>query len=250
MAPEYELAVLTRMRTMGWPVAAAIEEPAEIEGRTWCLFPWLRGQPPERGPQERRRRGRLLAGLHESTSQLVDLGQRPGWVRADEVVGDPELVAAVRNYESLFPDDGHVLRWHLEQAREAFAAVEVERADCLVLHGDFSPWNLHYEGERLTGALDFDATHLNFRVSDFALSWRGWQDELLDGYEEVHRLTELDRELLAPAYWSWLFLGLKEQIRSMVSGESPPARFDWVIEHLLRRTGLLGRLAPPYPGRG
>ena len=244
----YELAVLSRLRAMGWPVPVLVEEPIQVEGRTWCSFTWLPGQPPARGPGERHARGRLLAELHDSTASLVDMGQRQGFCLSDEVVRDPELVSALQEYERIYPADGHLLRWHLDQIREGFESIDLDNAETIVLHSDFSPWNLLFESEKLTGVLDFEATHLNYRVADFAMSWRGYQDELIDGYQEVHKLTDLDWQLLIPAYWSWLFIGLKSEIKAITSGKVPPHRFEWTINHLMRRSGLLAQRAPTYPG--
>jgi hypothetical protein len=84
-------------------------------------------------------------------------------------------------------------------------------------------------------------------VADFALSWRGDQDEVLAGYAEVQPLSELDWQLLVPVFWSWLFLGLKPHIADILSGKVPPHGFDWQIKHLLRRTGILAQRAPAYP---
>lgn len=56
--------------------------------------------------------------------------------------------------------------------------------------------------------MDFEATHLNYRVSEFALAWRGVYDEVILGYDEVNRLSGLDRALLAPAWWARLLWGL------------------------------------------
>ena len=111
------------------------------------------------------------------------MGQRGGFGLADEVIGDAELPGLIREYEKLRPSEGHVVRWHIDQAREGFDRLNLDSAETTVLHSDFAPWNLLYEGESLTGILDFDATHLNYRVADFANSWRGNQDEVIEGYE-------------------------------------------------------------------
>lgn len=31
------------------------------------------------------------------------------------------------------------------------------------MHGDFAEWNVHYDGDRLAGVLDFELTHLDSR---------------------------------------------------------------------------------------
>ena len=120
------------------------------------------------------------------------MGQRRGFGLSDEVIGAPGLVDSIRKYEQVRPAEGHIMRWHIDQANEVFDRLDLNDAVTSVLHGDFTPWNLLYEGESLTGILDFEATHLNYRVADFANSWRGYQDEVIDGYEEVLALSDLD----------------------------------------------------------
>ena len=246
----YELEVLSRLNGDGWPVPVAIEDPIEVDGRTWCLSKFLPGtsRTAER-TEDRRGRGRLLAKLHVATTPLVEMGQRRGFVLSDELIGDPELVGVIREYEKLRPYGGHVVRWHIDRAVEALDRLDLERAEKTVLHSDFVPWNLLYEGESLTGILDFDATHLNYRVADFALAWRGNQDEVIEGYEEVHKLSSLDQELLVPAFWAWLFIGVKQDIKKALAEKGTPPSLEWQVKHLLRREGLVGLTVPAYPGR-
>jgi aminoglycoside phosphotransferase (APT) family kinase protein len=116
----------------------------------------------------------------------------------------------------------------------------------MVLHGDFINQNLRYEDGRLTGVLDFECCHLNHRVSEFALAWRGKHDDVIHGYAEVHPLTDLDWALLTPALWSWVFLGVAAEIRKMISGAIPPHQFEWQTRMLLRRSPLMGRHRAPY----
>ena len=247
---DYELEVLRRLRGLGWPVPVAVEEPVHVGGRTWCLFTWLPGicRPSADSSEERRARGRLLAELHGSTARIAKMGQRGGFGRSDEMIRDPELVSLIRSYERIHPAEGHIMRWHLDRAHEAFERIDVETAETIVLHSDFTRWNLLFEGDSLTGILDFEATHLNYRVADFALSWRGQYDEVIEGYQEVQKLTDLDWELLVPVYWSWIFLGVRKEIKAMLSGKVLPHGFEWQVNHLKKRSGLLGRQAPQYPG--
>jgi Ser/Thr protein kinase RdoA (MazF antagonist) len=244
----YELEVQQYLRRDGWPVAQVIREPTWLADKTWCLLERLPGASLDDSPEERRQRGRLLAELHESTAQLTGLGQRAGFVLADTLAGDAELERSICAYERMRPREGHILRWHLDCARAAFAQLDLQNAETVVLHGDFARWNLLFQDDRLTGILDFEASHRNYRVADFALSWRGDQDEVLAGYMQVHPLAELDWQLLVPAFWSWLFLGMKQQIGDILSGKAQPHGFEWQIKHLLKRTDLLAHRAPAYSG--
>lgn len=249
---DYELEVLRRLRAVGWPVSAPVQQPISLGERTWCLFSWLPGtcRPSSNSSEESRLRGRLLARLHDSTARLAELGQRNGFGRSEETIRDPKLVSLLQAYERIFPTEGHIMRWHLERARESFELIGVETAETIVLHSDFTRWNLLFEGQRLTGILDFEATHLNYRVADFALSWRGEHDAVIEGYQEVRKLTNLDWELLVPTYWSWIFLGVRKEIEAMLAGRVPPHGFEWQIKHLLRRSRMFGRRVPQYPGPG
>lgn len=244
----YELEILAGLDEAGWAVPAAVEEPIQVDGRTWCLFKFLPGTcRTSNSPEDRRARGRLLAELHEATISFRRMGQRRGFGLSDEVIGDPGLIDSIRKYEQIRPSEGHILRWHIDQATAAFDRLDLDGAATTVLHSDFTPWNLLYEGERLSGILDFEATHLNYRVADFGNSWRGYQDEVIDGYETVSKLSDLEWELLAPAYWAWMFMGVKQTFETTLAENVAPPNFDWQIRHLLRREGLMGRFVDPYP---
>lgn len=243
----YELEVLHRLRGSGWPVPKLLEQPAVFGSAYWGLFSLLPGAPTTRtGSAEERTRGRLLAELHNATASLADLGQRDGFQRTDTIITDPALVTAVRSYERIRPDVGGLMRWHIDRACARLAALGLVGAEQIVLHSDFAPWNLLFESDVLSGVLDFESTHLDFRVADFALSWRGAYDDVVHGYEDVHPLSELDRQLLVPIFWGWLFLGVKEEIEAMISGQRPGHGFDWQVKQLTRRSPLFGDMAEPY----
>lgn len=245
----YELRVLQRLDALGWPVPVAVDEPLAVDGRTWCLFVRLPGSPPvvTESPSEQRAVGRLLARLHADLETLADLGQRPGCQRAERIVADPVLTRRLRDYERFFPESARILRWHADRAREAFDALDLRGRRLMVIHGDFGLPNLLCRDGRLTGVVDFEGTHLNHRVSDFALAWRAKRDEVVRGYDEVRPLDELDWALLTPALWSWVFLGVADEIQEMTVGSIRPHGFDWQVGVLRRRTPLMGVAGASYP---
>jgi fructosamine-3-kinase len=119
----YELKVIQELANRGWPVPQALSDPLVLDDVTWVVLQWLPGTPmPEPGePAEQRSRGRLLAQLHQDSVAMAPMGQRSGWSLVDALVADPELDLALSHYESYFPEDARVMRWHLDQAREALA---------------------------------------------------------------------------------------------------------------------------------
>ena len=220
---EYELTVLRHLHERGWSVPNIIEKPIYRGGAWWCLFSFIPGTPKHQtGKQEQRSRGHLLAELHDTTTLLNPLGQRRGFTRADTVISDPALLAAVTSYERIQPEAAHLMRWHIDRACERFEQLALDSAEQIVLHSDFTTWNLLFDGETLSGILDFESTHLNFRVADFALAWRGHYDDVIRGYEEIHLLSELDWQLLVPVFWAWLFLGVKDEIGATLNGQAKP----------------------------
>lgn len=243
----YELQVLRRLKDMGWPVAVSATSPEAINGSVWCLFEHLVGEPvTESDASEQRARGRLLAELHQSTASLVDLGQRSGFDRCDAIARDESLLESLRSYEKVRPEVARMMRWHLERAREHLESLDLDQVAQTVIHGDFMAWNLIYSGGELSGILDFEFTHLNFRVADFALSWRGRYDDVISGYEDVQPLSDLDRAMLVPCFWCWLFIGVKDEIERMSAEKVPVHGFEWQTSQLMRRSPLFGELVAEY----
>jgi len=63
----YELDILKRLRSLGWPVAAAVEETVLHAGFVFALFPLLLGCPRQEETSEHALcRGRILGELHRT----------------------------------------------------------------------------------------------------------------------------------------------------------------------------------------
>ncbi|MGQ0431497.1 MAG: phosphotransferase enzyme family protein [Microthrixaceae bacterium] len=245
----YELTVLRELDRRGWPIPVPLTEPVDVDGHTWVLYSWLPGtSPTQEDCHAQRERGRLLARLHGDLAEIVDLGQRDGWQMAHEVVADPSLDELLPKFERIYPTEGHLLRWHARRSRELLAELPVAEAARTVVHGDLAPWNLLFEGDALSGIVDFDIVHLDLTVAEFACSWRGKYDEVIHGYNEVRPLTDLDRVLLTPVFWAWLFIGVADDLRDIVSGAATLDRLAWMMSKLPLRTPAMGPNAVPYPG--
>ena len=238
----YELRLLARIAALGWPVPAAIEGFTEWEGHYWSLFPFLPGEPPstEDPAAEQRTRGRLMAEFHNDIGPLPEFGQRGTWRRCEVILADPELDRVLSDHERILPEDVAVLRWHLDRARERIAGVPLDDRADIVVHGDFTPWNLRFHDGRLCGILDFELAHRDHRIGDFALSWRGKYDAIIHGYNEVAPLGPEEWALLTPLWWAGLIEGFCRDLTNGVRDDG------WTIRKLLDRSPLMGPDAELY----
>lgn len=241
----YEVRLVACLAELGWPVAATVAGPIEIEGQLWSLAPFLPGDGPTSadpihgGREEQRTRGRLLAEFHAGLAQVTDLGQRPGWRRCEEILADPTLDNVLAKNEQGQPEEVRILRWHLERARERLAELQPQWSGSVV-HGDFTPWNLRFTDGRLSGILDFELAHWDHCVGDFALSWRGKYDDVILGYDEVSPLTPEEWALITPLWWAQLIQGACVDIQGGIVGDG------WTISKLLLRSPLMGEDAAEY----
>lgn len=232
----YELRLLARIAGLGWPVASAVEGPVEWDGHFWSLFPFLPGEPPStQDPvSEQRARGRLLAEFHGDLGQLREFGQREPWRRCEEILGDPALDRVLSDHERVLPEDVSILRWHLDRARERIVEISLHDRPDIVIHGDFTPWNLRFNAGRLSGILDFELSHRDHRVGDFSLSWRGKYDAIIHGYDEVAPLAPDEWALITPLWWAGVIDGVCQNLmRGVIDTE-------WSIPKLLLRSPLMG----------
>lgn len=145
----------------------------------------------------------------------------------------PALQEILANLELTRPDEARILRWHSERAQELLQELRAETLPAIIIHGDFAPWNLRFRSQHLTAILDFDMAHLNHRVADFALSWRGQHDDVVHGYMEVDLLSSAELALMTPVWWAWCL----ESARKQLLRESD-SNLDWVLTHIIRRSPL------------
>ena len=233
---DYELRLLENIAALGWPVAPAVGELIERAGCFWSLFPFLDGAPPsvEDPIAEQRARGRLLARFHADLATLHGFGQRKNWRRCEEIFGDPMLDRVLTEHERERPEEVRILRWHLDRGRHRVAGLSLPDRPGLVIHGDFTPWNLRFKEGHLSGILDFELAHWNHRVGDFALSWRGKYDQVIHGYAQVSPLAPEEWALITPLWWAGLIDGACRDLQNGTPDDG------WTIKKLLQRSPLMG----------
>ncbi|NBD24579.1 phosphotransferase enzyme family protein [Paenibacillus glycinis] len=241
---EYEVRLLKSIAALGYPVAPVIEGPIVLGGKVWSLFPYLQGDPPSIDDPiaEQRARGRLLAQFHADLSKLDGFGQRKHWRRCEEILDDPTIDRLLTENERERSDEVRILRWHLNRARERVKGLQLRNKSGIVIHGDFTPWNLRFQEGKLSGILDFELAHWDHRIGDFALSWRGKYDEVVYGYHEVSPLDPEEWELLTPLWWAGL---IESACKHMAEGTQDDG---WIIKKLMQRSPLMGKtFYPGYP---
>jgi len=188
----YELDLLQWLSRRGWPVAAAVDGMAIVDSSlVFVLFPLLPGRSAANETTEQlRRRGRILAELHRELSAITGIGQRSGWQRSDEVVRS--VLADSRPGGELVCR----LTQHLEHVAERLRAAGASSFPTGVIHGDFIAQNLLFQGDKLSGVIDFDSAHLDLRAVDLACARRSGGDEVARGYLEIFPLADSELDCL------------------------------------------------------
>lgn len=237
----YELRLLAHVDARGWPVPLPVAPLVEASGAIWVAFGYQAGRAPRPRTSagslaEQRQRGQLLAQLHSTMEELTALGQRAGWRQAHEGLfdrtGKPPIDAVLGGYEQGDPEGGRILRTYTERMREQLNVLIPDAPAPVVIHGDFTPWNLRYRHGMLSGVLDFDAAHRDLRVADFALAWRGCYAPVISGYTEVTRLEPVEHALVVPIFWAWIIASAIEAIDE----HGTHAKLTWAVRMLLRTT--------------
>jgi hypothetical protein len=164
----YEYAVLDHLAATGWVVPHPVGEPVCHDGLWYCLTRHVPGEPAAgESRAQRRRRGRDLARLDLALRDLGQrIGQRPGWRPQHSAVtanADIDWQACIRQLAAVSTRLGSWAQAAAGQTRAALAAIGAGELPTTVIHGDFAEWNVHYQGGRLAGVIDFGLTRRDSR---------------------------------------------------------------------------------------
>jgi len=193
--------------------------PAPAGGPTgafYAIFDFLPGEDrytwvgPRLPRPEMRNAGALLARFHSAASTFKPRGER-----AEPKIGDlVDVIEALwaecpsKSKQTVFD---RFLAAHFELVRRSIAetrlALHKPAARLLpevVIHSDFHPGNLKFEGHEITGLVDFDWSKVDLRAFDvglavwyFCASWEGAADGRLRVGEARVFLTAYQEALLA-----------------------------------------------------
>lgn len=202
----YFVSLLTRLRAQGMvTVAAPIADHNDqylqtLAGKPALLFPCLKGEHPEQVSQARAREiGRWLANLH-LTAREFDL-YKPNLRSIDWMKSvAPDLLPLL--------DEMDRQLMQLEISHFADLLEECPDLPEGILHGDLFRDNTFYEGDTLTGVIDFYNGCNGHLLYDLAIVLNDWscqdgsepdlelQAALLESYESVRPLTDTERHAL------------------------------------------------------
>ena len=244
----YEHAVIRHLAQAGWTVPVPVSDPVRWAGRWFCLTAFVPGRArPHETSAQRRQRGADLARLQLALRPLGEgLGQRPRWRAQHQGTTvhtdiDWSLVLAA------VADEAPRLAGWAEAAADASSAelhaIGAERLPSTIVHGDFHEANVHYDGDRLAGVIDFGLSHLDTRPYELAIARTYRAPEARDAYRgELVRvgwpLSELEEAAIGPVYRAFRV----DMVAWQLAEGTRTGRFDTeAIVRQLARTGV----APP-----
>lgn len=233
----------------GWVVPMPLSDLVRCDDLWYCLTRYVPGQPVGReNTAQQRRRGADLARLHLALRGLADrIGQRPGWLAQHQSVtvhADLNWPACVRALSEISPRLAEWARAAAEQTRAALAAIGAEHLPVTVVHGDFAPWNVHYQGGHLAGVIDFGLTHLDSRPYELAIARTYRAPPAIEAYRSALAqhwpLSDLEEAAIVPVYHAFRL----DQVAWLLHDSPGAGRCDLAaVERQLGRTGT------PPPGR-
>lgn len=123
-----------------------------------------------------------------------------------------------------------------ELAEAAAGVVDWSASRQVLVHGDFASHNLLFEGEQLTGLLDFELATVDRRVTDLIHVWRCRYDDVLLAYHAISPLEPDEWRMLLVDWWALMVSLALVQLRE---GRQPDR---WELDGLRRTSAVASQL--------
>ena len=194
--------LLRRCQDAGLPVAPVVATKdgrahVGLNGKAVLLTPMLPGAHPDTPTKGQvKALGKAIAELHEAAAGLLLRATPPyprdaAWLQRQAAAVHPHLTSA----------DAQLLDACLQPALQVLRQAETAALPWGLIHGDLFRDNVLFDGEALTGLLDFHHAAAGYLVYDLAVAANDWCNHadkrlhgahvkaLLGAYSEVRRLT-------------------------------------------------------------
>jgi homoserine kinase type II len=160
--------------------------------RYYAIFDFIHGEDrytwidPHCSPEELEHAGELLAKYHAAVSSLVCEGMRAEKKIVD-LLGEVAIAwdqspgnSKGTSFDRFLAENFELVRHTISETRAALDAHDVRSLPEVVIHSDFHPGNLVFDGEEICGLVDFDWSKVDLRAFDVALAvWyfaTSWDD--------------------------------------------------------------------------
>lgn len=170
----------------GLPVAPVVATKAGrlhqwLNGKAVLLTPMLPGAHPDAPTNDQiKALGKTVATLHQATAKLPltapPYPRDAAWLQQQAAAVRPHLASA----------DAHLLDACLQPALQALRQAEAEALPCGLIHGDLFRDNVLFDGQTLTGLLDFHHAAAGYLVYDLAVAANDWCNHADKRLHEAH----------------------------------------------------------------
>lgn len=164
----------------------------------YAIFEFLKGEDkydcvdPHPSPMEIKNAAAVQAKFHHAVVDLEPRGQRFEPKILDLV---PQITTKIDHnlksskgtvFDRYLRENQGLIKESCAQAEQYFSGLQTENWLELLIHGDYHPGNLKFEGEEIVGLFDFDWSKIDLRSFDVALgiwyffaNWRGDLDGVI-----------------------------------------------------------------------
>lgn len=196
-----EGAWLAHLANDGWPVPTMCAPPADLDDRRYTLFTWIDGTPLRDAladsehdtlDQAPERLGKLMAGLHESASNMASLPAQD-LMAFDQVLYLPE--------RDLLSSDDEMCAQAIVQVQATIDQLWHSRPHPPhLLHGDIGSHNAMVIADAIVPIdfqdlrYGFDRQDIGITLADFDRGRPGWAERFLEGYATVRNVPDLSTD--------------------------------------------------------
>ncbi len=146
----------------------------QLDGATYELFEYIRGDAYDQSPEATADAGRVLALFHKLLLDYESPYRPPaGSYHASRAVSKAidRLPRTLSRTFGATPDHTEITLWmrdRYQAAQDRVAALDFDQWPVQVIHSDWHPGNMLFPGSRVVAVIDYDAARIQQRVLDVA----------------------------------------------------------------------------------